>query len=793
MKPLARSLLILPLLLSNGHGMANEPRQIAPHLQKAYHAMPQSYSPRTEHLNSDGSPEFINPLILEASPYLLQHAHNPVFWRSWSEKAFKLAKESNKPIFLSVGYATCHWCHVMERESFENKEIGHYLNQFFVSIKVDRERRPDIDSLYMSATILMNGHGGWPMTVIMMPNGKPFYTATYLSPDKLLQTLKHVIKVWKDDPDRALLIAQEVTEAIAEQEGNQQQAAAFNTRFQQKAIDNILKRQDTLEGGFSEAPKFPNEAFLFSLLDHATRQTDADSLEAAELALLAMAKGGINDQIGGGFHRYSTDNSWLVPHFEKMLYNQAHLSRLYFQAYQFNQDPYFKSTVEETLDYVLREMRHPNGVFYSASDADSEGVEGKYFVWRKKTLSQILPPELAKLAIDLYAVTETGNFESSNILYLPSEPSKYITENQLDPNLFYPQLSQIKAHLYKARQPRVAPGIDTKIITAWNGMMITALSQVGYGLSRDDYVKAAINAAETIWQQHYNNSTLWRASLDGKTAVTAKQEDYAYLAQGYLALYDATLDKLWLRRSEQLTQEMINLFWDAKQYGFFMGSAEPGTPMIHRPKDWLDGAQPSGNGIALQVLVALYHRTGLHNYQVKADEMLSSIAQSVAQNPSAYGTILLAASQLNNGEIGNVQYAANGHLRIQTETIVKDNNAVTLRLTLKHDSGWHSNSHKPLDKALIATQINLVANNPFAENWHIQQQNYPHGEHVSLTFSEQPLSVYQGTTHIEILLTPKDVNNTTNRLIPLSLTFQNCSDELCLPPETVTLQHFLSN
>jgi len=764
---------------------------IDPALWEAYQAKPPDYQARTEHVNAEGDPEFINRLILQASPYLLQHAHNPVNWQPWDAQAFAEAKQDNKLIFLSIGYSTCHWCHVMERESFENKDIAAYLNAHYIAIKVDREQRPDIDSLYMTAVTLMNGQGGWPMTVVMTPDGQPFFTATYLRPNGLQRVLKKLQNIWQENPEEAKQLAERVTQAIKADDAAQQKAEQLQANLSSKAVANILKRFDALEGGFSGAPKFPHENYLFLLLDDMLRTPKPQVWQALTTTLNAMAQGGIYDQIGGGFHRYSTDSSWLVPHFEKMLYNQAHMARAYHLAAQLEPNAYFQNIATETLDYTLKEMRHPDGGFFSASDADSEGEEGKFFVWQAAELKHILDAPLADLAIDLYAVTRAGNFELGNILYLPSSLQAYMTEHKLEASVFQQNLALIKQRLYAQRQHKIAPSVDRKIITAWNGMLITTLAMVGRDLQREDYIQAATKAAHFIWQQHRNDTTLWRSSLAGRAEVQARQEDYAYLAQSYLALYDATAEAVWLTRAQTLCEEMLAQFWDETTAGFFMGMAEPGTPMIHRPKDWFDGAQPSGNAVALTVLVALYHRTGEHRFKQKANALLNAAGHSIKALPEAYATTLLAANNLSQGETGWKQYAAQGHVSVSTTTHTKNAEHITLNLTLSHAKGWHTNTNQPLDAALIATQLALNTAHPQHQDWHIDRVVYPAGTQLTVAFSEQPLAVYQGQTSLQITLSrqPSSPPKTQQypHIIPLQLTLQSCSHKSCLRPEQLNL------
>ena len=362
----------------------------------AYQDKGKDYQPRTEHFNPDGTPKYINRLILEESPYLIQHAHNPVNWYAWGTEAFAQAEKENKPIFLSIGYSTCHWCHVMERESFDNEAIAAYLNQHFIAIKVDRERRPDVDKTYMTALTLLNGSGGWPMSSLLTPDGKPFYSGTYYPPVSFMQLLKQIAELWENDEPRLRTIGNKIAAAVQDYQKGEKSAINISPELIQMAVIQLMNRFDDLQGGFSQAPKFPNETYLFLLLDTAVREQNTTILEALKMTMSLMAQGGIYDQIGGGFHRYATDNEWLVPHFEKMLYNQAHLVRNYVSLYSISHDLYYKKIAQQTLNYVLAEMQTEDGVFYSAGDADSEGEEGKFFLWTQDEIQQGLPPGIGK-------------------------------------------------------------------------------------------------------------------------------------------------------------------------------------------------------------------------------------------------------------------------------------------------------------------------------------------------------------------------------------------------------------
>ncbi|MCP3851370.1 MAG: DUF255 domain-containing protein [Gammaproteobacteria bacterium] len=783
-------------------------------LTTAYKNKGSSYQPRTEHFNADGSPKYINRLILEESPYLIQHAHNPVNWYAWGSEAFEKARLENKPIFLSIGYSTCHWCHVMERESFDNELMAAYLNKHFISIKVDRERRPDVDKIYMTALMITKGSGGWPMSSMLTPEGKPFFSGTYFPPELFIQVLQQTAKLWQEEESQIREIADKVTQAVQGRQQGLQQAEHIGKERVQIAVINLLNRFDELQGGFSQAPKFPNETYLFLLLDTAIREQDAEVLEALKLTMDSMAQGGIYDQVGGGFHRYSTDNEWLVPHFEKMLYNQAHLSRTYLQLYSIAHDESYKRVVTQTLDYVLEEMRDGNGGFFSASDADSEGEEGLFFLWTldefNSELTQNFDVNLAKLATELYGVTKGGNFSEQpestatgqTILNLPVSIESFAKANNQDLKSLYSKTDQIRSVLQKKRNKRIAPLIDRKVVTAWNGMMITAFAQAGKQFYEEKYIDAAKRVGDFLWQVHHlesesGASKLFRASLNGHPSVTATLADYAYLSQSYLALFDVTEDKKWLDRSQQLMKEMLLKFWDKEEGAFYMtareqveSTSEQEVILFHRPKDLYDGAIPSANAVSLEVLSQLYYRTGNENYYTKALALVASVSSKVKVSPASFSYLLMAVSQLNFGELTDVQYGAKGHVRIEkTDLSQEKKKKITAEIYLSIDDNWHINSRYPKDEELIATSVSLGEQ---AKNyWKITQAEYPQGKEIKLKLSDDPLSLYERSVAIKVTLEAVDKKKVKPLIsIPLQIDYQACSDEVCLAPENRTFYIF---
>ncbi len=756
------------------------PEELQKQFQQALLNQGIAYKPRTELLLADGKPKYTNRLILENSPYLIQHAHNPVDWYSWSEEAFAKAKAENKPIFLSIGYSTCHWCHVMERESFDNEMIADYLNQNFISIKVDREQRPDVDSYYMTGVMLITGRGGWPMSNFLMSDGRPFYGGTYFPPVQFRQLLEQIGIAWKSKYEEVDVSANGLTAEIVKINSSKSIAKKIDKKVIDQAVSSIVRGYDNFSGGFTPAPKFPNEPYLFLLLRQMQRGADLSVVKALKHTLNAMAQGGIYDQVGGGFHRYSTDADWLVPHFEKMLYNQGHLSRIYLQAYQLTGDLLYKRVAIQTLDYLLSEMKASTGGFYSATDADSEGEEGLFFVWKQNEINLVLPSDLAKLAIDLFSVSKTGNFEGRNILNLPIALNEYAKSHQMELSELFTQVDKIRKVLWQSREKRLHPLRDDKIVTAWNGMVISALAEAAGILNQADYLEEAKQTAEFIWQNsRMDSGRLYRSYLNGKVSVVAAQEDYAYYAESLLRLYDTTGDNHWLQKARNVTDIMLEDFWDKKQGGFFMAGQSKIAPKMHRLKEIHDGAIPSGNSIAVRVLAELYARTGEEVYSDKALATIAAFSEQISANPAAYSYLLLGVDQILGGETGNIHYAARGAVTVRG----KLNASGDLKIDLKVKSGWHINAHKTLQKDLIATEISLGDK---AKGWEFKSIIYPKPLQKKMKFQQSELALYEGSFQISGKLESDNSDNSLS-LLPIVITLQACNEQHCLAPEKIQM------
>ena len=749
-------------------------------LQNALKEKGKTYSPRTRHFDPAGAPLYTNRLILEDSPYLIQHAHNPVDWYPWGKEAFARAKEENKPVFLSIGYSTCHWCHVMERESFENEQIAQLLNIYFIPIKVDRERRPGIDASYMSAVQILTGHGGWPLSSFLTPDGKTFFGGTYFPPDQFARILREIDTAWHTQLPSIIAQGERVASAVARISATREKAKKLAPTAITDAVRTIMSSYDELQGGFGEAPKFPDEPLLFLLLNHVGRTDDQTVMDALEHTLDAMARGGIYDQIGGGFHRYATDFAWQVPHFEKMLYNQAHLSHIYLHAWRLTGNPEFERIARHTLDYVLREMTAREGGFYSATDADSEGEEGLYFLWTPQQLRSALNKDDAHLASNIYGVSEAGNFEGRNILHLSQPLADDAARYGLAPEQLRKRLDQINLRLLNARHKRIPPLLDDKIITAWNGMMITTLALAGDLLDESRYLNAATRAGEFIWKHNRDKGgELLRIYLNGRATVDASQEDYAYLANGFLMLFDVTGKPHWLKRAREITDRMLARFRDTKNGGFYLSGKESITPGLGRARDIHDGAIPSGNSLALHVLQKLSRRTDNLEYHNIAQETLSALAARVERNPQAFAYLLSAADDLLNGETGARQFAAQGaitvHAALHGERLI-------LNLSLK--PGWHINAHKPLQEYLIPTT--LRPHNAGA--WRLAAVEYPHAKVATLGFQKEPLALYEGEIKLTAALIKHDKAWPAGKVPKIELRLQACNDKVCLPPESIQMR-----
>jgi uncharacterized protein len=588
-----------------------------------------------------------NRLAQETSPYLLQHKDNPVNWYAWGEEALEKARAEDKPILLSVGYSACHWCHVMERESFEDEATAEIMNRHFVNIKVDREERPDIDSIYMSAVQAMTRHGGWPMTVFMTPDGAPFYGGTYFPPvpgrgmPSFKQVLLSLAEAYENRRDEVLQSAESVREYLQATMDASIPKSEISEELLDRAENALAGQIDNRFGGFGGAPKFPQAMNLEVLLRHYKRTGDPAALSGLELTLRQMANGGIYDQLGGGFARYSVDEYWLVPHFEKMLYDNALLARLYLEAYQATGDAFYRRIAEETLDYVARDMRDPEGGFYSAEDADSEGEEGRFYVWTPAEIEAALEPDEAKLAMRFWDVTERGNFEGKNILNVPRPLEAVAAEFDMPPEELWQRIVGIREKLFAEREKRVRPGRDEKVLAAWNGLMLRAFALAARVTGREDYREFAEKNASFLLEKLKVDGRLRRSYKDGRARFSGYLEDYASVADGLVELYEATFETRWLDEAEALADAVLELFWDDEK-GTFYDVADDHEELVTRPRDVYDNATPSGNSVAVDVLLRLSILLDREDYRERAGTVLENLSGGMAQLPGAFGRLLSA-------------------------------------------------------------------------------------------------------------------------------------------------------
>ena len=593
-----------------------------------------------------------NRLAEESSPYLLQHAENPVDWRPWGAEAFDEARRRDVPVLLSVGYSACHWCHVMERESFEDETTAKLMNDAFVSIKVDREERPDIDSVYMKAVQALTGQGGWPLTAFLTPDGEPFYGGTYFPPKprhnmpSFRQILRSIQTAYGERREEVFQNAGELMALLergasekAEGPVTQDGEAIVGPSLLDHSFQFLVSRFDPKHGGFGEAPKFPQPVTLdFALRVH-TRTGDPQGLEMVTRTLTAMARGGIHDHLAGGFHRYSVDARWLVPHFEKMLYDNALLGRLYVNAYQITHDPEFRSVAEGTFDHLLTDMRAPHGGFYSALDADSEGEEGTFYLWTPSQVNELLDADVAAVFMRCYDVSEEGNFEKSNILHLPHNLDVVAKSEGMNPEHLRELLRDAKKTLLKARQLREAPFRDEKILAGWNSLAIRGLAEAAGALDQPRFLEAAVVALDFLLVNMRDGDRLRRSYKDGSARIDAFLEDYAALGNAILTVYEVTLDPRWLDEVAWATERVIDLFWDDEEC-VFHDVPEDGEALTIRARDLMDNATPSGNSLAVELLIRSGHLFGDERHRDIAHRVLEREAGFMARYPAAFGHLL---------------------------------------------------------------------------------------------------------------------------------------------------------
>jgi uncharacterized protein YyaL (SSP411 family) len=633
------------------------PAPLRQRLEAALAARGPDYEPRTRQRSPGGQPLYTNRLLLEPSPYLQQHAHNPVNWYPWDDEAFAEAKRLNRPVLVSIGYSTCHWCHVMEEESFDDPSVAAYLNEHFVAVKVDRELRPDVDSIYMTAAHTLNGSGGWPLNVWMTHDREPFFAGTYFPPEdrggrpgfaRLLRSLK---EIYEHEPERILETAQLLSERVrAELQG----PVATSTQLPRaevldRAASLYAQRVDRVWGGIGKREKFPSRVPIRFLLRYHQRTGDPEALELAVLTLEKMASGGIHDQIGGGFHRYTTDPRWLVPHFEKMLYDNALLAVAYLEAWQVTERADFARVVRRTLDYMVREMTSPDGGFASATDADSPNAEGEleegsFFTWTPGEVRDALPPGEAAAAILHYGVEAEGPVEGRSVLHVWRTPGQVAAELGIDAEVAEKVLAVAQRRLYTVRSTRTPPHRDEKVLVAWNGLAISALSRAGFAMNEPSWIDAATRTAELLLDHVGEGDRLYRVIQDGEASGPAFLEDYAFLVAGLLDLYEARPDPRWLRFAISLQRRLEASYADVQGGGYFR-TASTAERLLTREKPAVDAALPSGNSVAAQNLLRLFDLTGGEAYLERASVLLSGFADFLDRDPTRHAELLLAVDR----------------------------------------------------------------------------------------------------------------------------------------------------
>ncbi|MEP6621941.1 MAG: thioredoxin domain-containing protein [bacterium] len=596
-----------------------------------------------------------NHLATETSPYLLQHAHNPVDWWPWGDDALALAREGQRPILLSIGYAACHWCHVMERESFENDETAALMNEHFVCIKVDREERPDLDAIYMQATQAMTGHGGWPMTVFLTPEGEPFYAGTYYPPDdrhgmpSFRRVLMGVWSAWTDRRETVTATTAQMRELYATSSERTRATGVLDDALLTRATASLRQRYEPRFGGFDGAPKFPPTMTLDFALRQWARTGDAAVLEMVTNTFRRMARGGIYDQVGGGFSRYSVDPYWLVPHFEKMLYDNALLVRLGTHLWQVTGDEEVRRVVEETVGWLAREMTSPDGGFYSSLDADSEGHEGRYYVWDSGELDALLGEDSALLK-DYWGVSGDGNFEGRSILFVAADPEVVASRNAVTPPELRVAVERACRILYDARERRIRPARDEKVLAGWNGLMLRGVAEAARVFGDEAMAAVAVRNGEFLFRTLVHDDRVLRSFKDGVAKIGGFLEDYAAVGLGFIALYQLTFDRVWLDRARTLGNAIVARFWDDDAQAFFDTAVDSET-LVTRPRDVTDNAIPSGSSLAAELMLLLGDYFEEEDYTTKAVHLLETVAEPMARYPTAFGHWLGAADLVVRGAV----------------------------------------------------------------------------------------------------------------------------------------------
>jgi len=751
-----------------------------------------AYDKRTEHLDEKGRALFINRLIREDSPYLLQHAHNPVNWFPWGAEAFQQAKLQNKPVFLSIGYSTCHWCHVMEVESFDNTEVAEVLNRDFICIKMDREQYPDVDEIYMTGVQLVSGQGGWPMSSFLLADGRPFFGATYFPATAFISLLNQISQTWKERYDEIESSAGQIAVAIDRILSDRKQASSLHNDIVTNTIDALLQREDRSFGGLSGEPKFAQEPLLLLLLDHARRQRDIKVVGFVDRALEGMGQGGVYDQISGGFHRYSVDAQWLVPHFEKMLYNQSQLGLVYLEAYELTGKPFFKRICEQTLHYVERDMQLPEGGFYSATDADSEGREGTFFVWNMEELQQALEPAELEIVSLLYSPSEVGNFEGSNILNL-SKPLAEFAEKSEDDN-FYEILDRILRKLYEVREQRIHPLRDDKLIVAWTSAMIFTFARAASTLKNPAFLSVAEKAASFVWDVNVDaQHSLQRIYLNGAVSIPGQLEDYANFSQALIQLFDLTNKSEYLQNAHALMNVAIQEFWDTGNDGFFLGPEQQAGLQLTRSRNASDGATLSAVATTFHCLLQLDRRSALltnnsgsndMSFRERIDLGIASLLGNINDNPLSYPGMLKIMTELEQGSRDPVQWLDCGRAKLscyRAEMGADDELIVQVDLVLME--GWHISSTNEAKDTVSPIEISI---SNAEHHWRMIECEIPPANAELNIGGVGCIPVYENELSMQAILKRTSLAaDDLSHSVELQVSLQLCNHENCLLPNSI--------
>lgn len=734
-----------------------------------------SYDKRTEHLGEDGKALFINRLIKEDSPYLLQHAHNPVNWFPWGAEAFEIARAEIKPVFLSIGYSTCHWCHVMEVESFDNVEVAKVLNKHFISIKMDREQYPDIDEIYMTAVQIISGHGGWPMSNFLLPDGKPFFAATYFPPENFLRLLDQITSAWSDRYDELQKSADSVHRGVQKILSNKTEVQG-NSVSELQLVEALIGREDEQWGGLAGAPKFPQEPILLYLTDFASRRGNSAAHDFVSRALDGMGKGGIHDQVAGGFHRYSVDEEWLVPHFEKMLYNQSQLGLVYLRGWLLGRQPFHERICRRLLDYVLRDMEIPEGGFYSATDADSEGEEGTFFVWSPEQISSALTTDQASMITEVFGVTSFGNFEGANILRL-DQNLEFWQEKYGDE--FLAELDNALNSLYQSREERPHPIRDDKRIVAWCAAMCSTLIQAYQIFGEIRWYESAKKAVDHMLTTNLkDHAELTRIYLNGDVSIPAQLEDYVNLIQTLVLLFDSSRESQYLNQAFALMDAVIDNFWDEESAGLFLGPAQQDGPVLVRSRSAGDGAELSAAATALECLWSLEQRAALVeksteviSYRETRHAALAALRPVVDDSPLNHTSVLRVLAMFEHGSLAPIQYVNEGLLRVQASL---DDEGFCCSIKCSMLADWHLTAPDARGESFSPLSVEIEN----TDEWQLESIDYPDSTE-SLDSVSGEIPIYSGDIEVNLKLRRQE---NCQHGVGIVVNYQLCDNRQCLLP-----------